>query len=423
MKICQISSMEVTGGAAQATHRLNQGLNEIGINSLMYVLAKRSKDPSVVAFQPSARPINRIKRQIHRAIINMRFERYRASQPAGQEIFSDDQTSLENTVFHQIPDSDVINLHWVTGFIDSHVIRKLLRQHRPVIWTMHDMNPFTGGCHYDDGCRRYTAACGCCPQLGSTKPNDLSRRIWYRKQSVFGQVNPTQLHIVSPSRWLAEEARQSSLLGKFPITIIPNGVDTEIFRPRDHRCARDALEIPQNANVILFVAQSASKVRKGFHLLEEAIRDVDKSTKPFLLSLGSGEPRIDAEIPHLHLGYSNSDRLLALAYSAADVFVIPSLQDNLPNTVLESMACGTPVVGYDIGGVPDMVRPRVTGLLAEVNNVVSLRVAIEELLQNQEKRIQMSANCRKIAVREYSLSVQARSYAQLYRSVICQDSD
>ena len=280
------------------------------------------------------------------------------------------------------------------------------------------MNPFTGGCHYTDGCERYQVGCGRCPQLGSTRTFDLSRRIWKRKQASYDSIRSGKLHLVPLNSWMAQLVQKSSLLGRFPVTIIPNGLDTEEFAPRDIRMAREALGLPQDAKVILFVADSVSRERKGLGLLSKALERLSRIPNLCLATVGGGAPLLDGPIRVCHLGRTDNDRLLSFIYSAADIFVIPSLEDNMPNTVLESLACGTPVVGFDTGGIPEMVRPGVTGTLVPVGDSVALEQARAALLQDDATREEMSRNCRRIAVEEYSLEGLGRNYRHLYERIL-----
>jgi glycosyltransferase involved in cell wall biosynthesis len=288
----------------------------------------------------------------------------------------------------------------------------------PVFWTLHDMNAFTGGCHYDAGCGRYEQSCGTCPQLDSGRPDDVSHRIWLRKKRAFAQIALDQLHFISPSHWLADTLKRSSLLANRPVTVIPYGVDIDDFAPRDRRLARNVLGIPPDAAAILFVADSVENRRKGFARLAEVLADLRDVPNLWAISVGRNKPVANFSAEHLHLGYVDNDRLLSLIYSAADAFAIPSLQDNLPNTVLESMACGTPVVGFDVGGIPDMVRPGVTGFLAPMGDVTAFRVALSTLLQDSVLRAELAANCRRLAKEEYALDIQASHYLRLYKSVV-----
>src|SRR5262249_52354987 len=235
----------------------------------------------------------------------------------------------------------------------------------------------------------------------------------------FDKVDSRRLHIVTPSCWLAEEVRRSPIFRRFPVAVIPNGLDLEDFAPRDRGSARDVFGIPQRAKVVLFVADGIGISRKGFSILAQTLEKYDaRASDLFLMSLGHNKPSVQCRIPWLHLGFVNNDRLLSMAYSAADVFVIPSLQDNLPNTVLEAMACGTPVVGFAVGGITEMVRAGITGLVVPSGDTDGFRAAILALAENDNKRREMSANCRRIAIEEYSLELQARRYSEIYKSLL-----
>ncbi len=418
MRVVHLSASDVVGGAARAAYRLHDGLVRRGCESTMLVLSRRGADPSVAEFVPPGGLAVRVRRKLRRTVIARQHARYAASRPPGYELFSDDRSPHGDAVAFQLPPADVVNLHWVAGFVDcGSLLPAVTGGGRAAVWTLHDMNAFTGGCHYDLGCGKYNAGCGACPQLGSACGSDLSRRIWTRKKEVFGRIPPDRLHIVAPSRWLAEEAGNSALLGRFPRTVIPYGLDVDAFAPRDRRVSREIFGIPAGARVILFVAESVTNRRKGFSLLDGALADWRGPANACLVSLGHDAPAVRAAMRHVHVGYLDKDRLVSSLYSAADVFVIPSLQDNLPNTVLEAMACGTPVVGFAAGGIPDMVRPGVTGLLAPPGDAAALRGAIAALLDGDEERARMSAACRSVAVGEYSVGVQAERYAALYAAL------
>jgi glycosyltransferase involved in cell wall biosynthesis len=381
----------------------------------MFVARRHSDDPAVIAFQPSARLSNRIARRLRRGWIVHSLGRYQRSRSVDQSAFSDDRVAYKKAVTDQLPLYDVINLHWIARFVDYRSFFTHVSRTTQIVWTLHDMNPFTGGCHYTHGCEKYVDQCGACPQLSSKGKNDLSYQIWQRKRKALQAVGTEQLHIAVPSRWLAIEVGRSSLMSRFSVTHIPNGVDTEIFSPQDRRLARETLDIPQDARVILFVARFLHKTHKGLVLLAQALSTLRDLPGLLLVSLGQGRPTIPVQVPHVHLGHLENDGKLALAYSAADLLVIPSLQDNLPNTALEAMSCGVPIVGFEVGGIPDVVRPGVTGLLATPGDVVALGDAVARLLQDPMKRAAMGANCRYTALEEYTLEVQAHRYAALYK--------
>jgi glycosyltransferase involved in cell wall biosynthesis len=323
----------------------------------------------------------------------------------------------------QIPECDLIQLHWVAGFIDYKVFFTWLPPELPLVWTLHDMANFTGGCSYDLSCGKFVQQCGTCPQLGSTSQIDLSRQVWRRKQKYYASLDIERVRIVTPSRWLGKEVERSSLLGRFNWSVIPYGLNTEVFQPRDGRVAREVLGIPQDAQVLLFISSNAGDYLKGFHLLAEALAGVEGDKTIFLLSVGKGFPPRFNRFRHAHFQDIHNDRLLSFIYSASDVYVAPSLGDNLPNTVLESISCGTPVVAFSTGGIPDMVRPGVTGLLATAGDSADLRAAILEILSNNEKRTEMSIHCRRVALAEYDLSVQARRYLEIYREMLNRNAD
>jgi glycosyltransferase involved in cell wall biosynthesis len=417
MKIVHVSTEDITGGAARATYRLNTGLRRLGHDSSMYVVNRRSKDPHVTAFDASMDWNSRIRRRFRRERIARDFAQYSASRPPEFEIFSDDRSEYGADLVKHLPSCDVVNLHWIARFVDYEAFFSTVPKRTPVVWRIADMNPITGGCHYDEGCGKYLDGCGSCPQLGSDAANDLSRQVWERKREIFGGVEPRRLHFVALNRWMASNLAQHPFLNRFPVTIIPNSLDTDVFAPRDRKFAREILGLPQDATIILFVAFVVQLGYKGFLPLTEALSGLKGQDNLLLISVGT-KPMLNLGIPHAHLGHITDDRILALTYNAADLFVIPSLHDNSPNTVLESMACGIPVVGFETGGVPDMVRDGVTGSLVPRNDVAALRGAIEDLLRNPSKREEMSVQSRRVAVAEHTPDRQAARYAALYQSML-----
>jgi glycosyltransferase involved in cell wall biosynthesis len=417
MRICHLSTSDSSGGAARAAARLHMGLRRLGHESTMLVAEKKSFDPRVTKVASPKDLSMRIRRSLRRRKIRADHEVY-SNRPRGLELFSDDRTEYLDQPARQLPACDVVNLHWVAGLVDYDGFFPNLPPNLPIVWRLADMNPLTGGCHYDAGCDRFTDRCGACPQLGSSDENDLSRAIWNRKRAALEAVKD-HLHLVGTSRWIASEAKRTSLLRGVPTTVIPNGLDTDDFAPRDKRFCRELLGIPHDAQVVLFAADSTDNVRKGFRLVVEALAGITGNPHVMLLSLGIGRPEVNPSLRHLHLGRIANDRLLSAVYSAADVYTIASLQESFGQTVIESLACGTPVAGFASGGIVDMVRPGVTGTLAPTGDVAALRRAIVDmLLLPPERHAEMSANCRRIAIEEYSLDVQARAYVRLYESLL-----
>jgi glycosyltransferase involved in cell wall biosynthesis len=382
----------------------------------MYVRSKHSSDSTVRQHEVRNGLINRTRWRLYRERLRFDFRQYKDTRPNGLEPFSDDRTPYWLYNISSL-NPDIINLHWIANFVDyRHFFGECIGD-APIVWRLSDLNPFTGGCHYDQGCGKYKQRCGACPQLGSKTEDDLSRAIWKRKKEAFASIDTTQLHFVAQSEWIKDRVQASPLTERFPATVIPNGLNPDLFQPRDTEGLRSALEIPREHRIVLFVAQSAQNHRKGFDLLSDALVALDADDMT-LLSIGGNEPDLGTALPHTHLGTIESDLLLSVFYSLADLFVIPSRQDNLPNTVLESMACGTPVVGFDTGGIPDMVRPGETGWLAEVGNVQALRNAVEEALVRNGERKRRGQRCREVVEDEYTLAQQAQRYQKLYRGLL-----
>lgn len=412
--IVHINYSDISGGAARAAYRLHKGLSQIGHESRMYTYSSSSVDPSCIQFLPAKRRWQNIPSLIRNRIIAASFNKY-SSRPTDTELFSDCRAPYKSQVIKQIPDSEIINLHWIARFIDLHSF--FAKINKPIVWTLHDMNPFTGGCHYTDGCINYMKGCGKCPQIGSSYSNDLSRHIWRQKELTYNSIPTNQLHIVAPSNWLANQARQSPLLGRFNVAVIPNGIDIEVFKPCNSLLIRDAFNISDSSKIILFSAESISNKRKGFHLLLEALKYLNDPNIT-LISMGNISTKLESPYRHINIGPISNDQLMAQIYSSADVFVIPSLEDNLPNTVLEAMACGTPIAGFSIGGIPDMVSNGINGMLASHRDTLGLADAISDIVNNTRLRSQMSKASRDISTHNYDAKIQAFNYSNLYNTAL-----
>jgi glycosyltransferase involved in cell wall biosynthesis len=408
-QVLHLSTSDIQGGAARAAYRLHQGLQSVGVHSTMLVQEKRSIDKTVVAPRVRlAQGVAHSKLSFDALPLKLYPQRDRST------LFSPQW--LPDRVPAQINrlQPDLINLHWINGgFIQ---IETLARMNRPLFWTIHDMWAFTGGCHYASTCDRYTQSCGQCPQISSSKDKDLSRWIWRRKAKGWKNLDLT---IISPSAWLAQCARSSRLFCDLEIEHIPNGLDTEVYRPIDRQVARNILQLPQDKHLILFGSlQSTQDQRKGFHLLQPALKHISHSQKDHieLLVLGASQPEKDIDVGFKthYLGTLNDDISLAIAYSAADLFVLPSIEDNLPNTVIEAFACGIPCVTFKLGGFPDMVEHHKTGYLVQPFDIKDLANGIMSLLEHGELRQQLAHNARQKAEREYSLGVQAQRYLEVY---------
>lgn len=422
MRVAHLSTYDAAGGAARAAYRLHTGLRSLGHESRMLALYKTSTDPTVVRFEPPQNLPTRLRRGLKRRMLE-RAGSELTTRPAGSTFFTDDRSQHGADALRQLPASDVLNLHWIAGFIDYKAFFRRLPHGLPVVWTLHDMNAFTGGCHHAADCEGFRARCGACPQLGSGVEDDLSRRIWNRKRRAYGFVAEGGLSFVTPSRWLAGKLKESSLVGALGVNVIPYGLDTEIFIPRNVQVAREALGIPQGGLVILFASYSARDGYKGYPLLLEALARMRPDPKIRAITVGEGrfDTRPKSAVPIQSLGFMKDEERMSLVYSAADLFVLPSLQDNFPNTALEALACGVPTVAFHVGGVPEIVRSGLTGLTVSPGDPLALARAMEDLLGDPDRRATISSNCRRVAVEEYSLKTQAEQYINLYGRMLQRD--
>ena len=412
------------GGAAVAARRLHQGLLHLGVGSRMLVVTRTSAVESIDTIEPTANGlIGRIRRRIDRSRFAREWRAYAASQPSGQSYVTDDRVPGLHDLVAKLPEADVYHLHWVTGLVDPLPFFSQLRPDVPLVWTLHDMNTFTGGCHYSAGCDAFLKACGCCPQLGSHAIDDHTARSHARKRRAYASLRPPTTRIVTPSQWLASEARQSSLLGRLQVEVIPYGLDVNVFSPKPRVIARQVLGLPADGPIIGFIADHVDLRLKGLDLLYRALEELNGIPNLTVAVIGGGFKPIPGGARVAWLGRVEDERLMALALSAMDVFVVPSRADNLPNVMLEAMACGTPVVGFATGGIPDAVRPDETGLLAPAGDAPALGKALATILNDEPLRRRLAEGCRRAAEAEYALDVQATRYRDLYSRLISAAGD
>ncbi|NJL82956.1 MAG: glycosyltransferase [Chloroflexaceae bacterium] len=416
MKILHLSSSDILGGAARAAWRLHQGFLKLGMNSTMLVQNKASDDETVVCFN---KKIQKGIAKIKPTLDCFPLEIFSQHKKSVGEIFSLQWVpdNISTKVSSIAP--DIINLHWVnSGFLQ---IETLAKFGLPIVLTLHDMWPFTGGCHYSQGCDRYTQSCGKCPQLKSTQECDLSRWVWKRKEKAWKDLNLT---IVTPSKWLAECAQSSSLFGDLPVQVIPSGLDTQKYRQVDKQIARSLLGLPTDKKIILFGAiNSTTDRRKGYHLLIPALQKIKTlvdNQDIELVVFGASQPSNTSDLSFkTHcLGRLNDDISLALAYSAADVMTVPSIQEAFGQTASESLACGTPVVAFDATGLKDIVDHQQNGYLVNPFDTEDLAYGILWTVENEERQKKLSENARLKAEAEFDLMNQAKTYLKLYIRIL-----
>lgn len=420
LRVVQLSTTQTAGGAALAAHRLHTVLEaQGGVRSTMFVGLAQKGGAGVREFAPIPLAPPAVNRFLFRAGRRLQ----RRVECVHGPLFSLDWTLFDRLPLWQLPPADLYHLHWTADLVDFRMLPALARR-APVVWTFHDMNPFTGGCHYDEGCGRFATACGQCPQLASADPQDVSARVLRRKLRTLAAVPADRLTVIAPSRWMARESRRSRVFGRFDARVLPNGIDLEIFSPAPDRAAvRRRLGLTPDDRVVLFVADVLNDVRKGWAELERALTEVAHLPSLRVLTLGQGDTQHMVGPSYLHLGQLHDAAAIRDAYIAADLFVIPSLQDNFPNTVLESLACGTPVVGFAAGGIVDAVEEGVCGSLAPVGDTAALAAHITALLTDDARRTAMGQAGRVRAVRLYGLETQAAACLELYRELLARGRD
>lgn len=420
MKVLIINKTDVAGGAAIAAKRLVKALQKQGEGEYRF-LVQESGDPESTAVpttqSKTGKKINFARLALEKAC----FWPYEHS-PAIRFQFSLANTGEKINQHPLVQWADVIHLHWLyQGFLKRSEMKKLLELGKPVVWTLHDFWPFTGGCHYPGNCDHFRLACGDCPFLKKPGKNDLSHRILAHKEKMY-RTNPPAL--VGCSRWIAGMAKESSLGKNLRVDSIPNPIDTTVFKPVDRDQLRKKMDLPENALVILFGAARMDDPRKGLRYLVEALqlfheKFPSQASNIVLMTFGhtAGLPDLPYRVNHRRV--VSGDQAVAALYQTSDLFILPSLEDNLPNTVMESMACGTPVVAFDTGGVPEMVEHLRTGFLAVPRDPASLCEGIHQILIQQENST-MRKQCRMKTEQDYSEAVVAAKYDQLYKDLLNQ---
>lgn len=409
MDILHLSTSDIDNGGARAAYRLHDGLRSIGCNSKMLVRSKYSSDATVLRERS---PLTKLSPPI--SGIPLRFYPKCNSSMFSPQWFPDVLTKRVNQF-----NPDIINLHWVcNGYLQIETVAKFSQ---PLVWTLHDMWPFTGGCDYIKDCEKYKESCGACPQLESSRSSDLSRWIWQRKAKAWQNANLT---IVATTSWMADCARSSSLFKNRRIEVIPLGLDTEKYKPVNRQVARELLNLPQDKKIVLFGAiTSTSYPRKGFQLLVPALQRLSASgwaDHIELVVFGSSEPDkpIDLGFKAHYLGRVHDDISLALIYSAADVMVVPSVQEAFGQTASEALSCGTPVVAFNATGLKDIVDHQQNGYLATPFEVDDLAKGIAWVIEDGERQQKLQFQARQKSLQEFAKNVQAKRYLSLYEEIL-----
>lgn len=412
MKVVLVNSADLAGGAAIATYRLHRALRAARFDTTLMVQSRTSNDPSVSG------PPGKLGRAL--ALLRPSLDKLALRHYPNRSTTLFSPAAVPDTLARHVStlNPDIVHLFWVAGGFLR--IESLAKFGKPIVWTLHDMWPLTGGCHYDGECGEYRRSCGSCPVLGSSRARDLSSRILKRKIAAWSGVDIT---IVATSRWLADCARASAIFSNSRIETIPNCLDTDVFKPASKRAAQELFGLPADKNLILVSAFNVlSDPRKGFQHLIPALKRLSQTTlgeSTELVVVGASEPDEPADIglPIHYIERLGDDYSQTALYSAVDVLAAPSTQENLSNTVLESLSCATPVVAFDIGGMPDLIKHQENGYLAKAFEVSDLAEGLAWCLDGIDRKAALAENARQHVVENYTHDRVARAYGDLYESL------
>ncbi|RYE31074.1 MAG: glycosyltransferase [Sphingobacteriaceae bacterium] len=419
LKVVHINTYDGNGGAGRACLRLNLALNEvIEVDSKLVVFYKFGQNPAVKTFTGSL-----FKRgKAAAAIIAERLLAKRYLKPV-KIPFSFTWFGISIIKNPHVLAADILHLHWVNhSFLNPKHLAELAKLNKPIVWTFHDSNAFTGGCHVRYTCNHFENQCGNCPVLVDANPNDISHKIWQQKQQAYQRLN---FRVVAPSSWMKSSVLRSSLMKGKEINIIPNTLETDIFKPQKQHEARAKLDLPLDKFIFLtgFMPSKKDSHKGAAYLLESlellaAKNSIDRNQIELVI-FGNRNTEDVPVFPFktTFLGTIKDDEKLAAAYAAADAFLIPSLEDNLPYTVMESLACGTPVVAFTTGGIPDMVQHLHNGFLADYRSSESFCAGME-WIKNYPLKEALRQHARETVMQNFSEKVIAQKHLELYQSLL-----
>ena len=409
MKIAQFSTNDIQGGAAKASYRLFESLQSTSVT--YFVKNKTLTNSNIITLEPTQSQNTSLEHKIHTFHIN----KNRANISNTLFSFTYNDIQLPNLMAY-----DIINLHWIDYFLSLNNLYELVLLNKPIVWTLHDMKPFTGGCHYSSGCEEYQKKCKACIQLKQDDFN-LPKKILKLKKTIFRNANIT---LVTPSKWLKKEAKKSSLFKNKPIKVIPNAVNSNIFKAHKKKEAKKYFNINTNSIILGFGAASHTEQRKGFKELLKALETIkDDLNKLNVKALFFGTSQTDNfPIETINLGHIKDEDTLSKVYSACDIFVLPSKEDNLPNTILESLSCATPIIAFNVGGIKDIVSNK-NGILVKKNDTKALSNAILSLIKNKKLRRKLGIQGQKLIQEEYQLQHQEKKYLKLYNKLHLQPNN
>lgn len=411
--VLQLSTFHWEGGAGVAAARLHQALRNAGVDSHLMVSEISGSGPQTTAWADSAWKSKMTWGNfVMERLSFLPYEKDKSVRFA----FSPAAIGADIADHPLVRQASVIHLHWINfGFLSLKSLEKLFALGKPIVWTLHDMWAFTGGCHYNRGCERYLSHCCYCPYLRKPGEYDIAFAQFEKKYNLF-QWSPVTF--VSPSRWLDNLVQNAALTNGMPSQAIPNCIDTELFKPGNRDEARKAFGLPKDKKLLLFAGANTQDPRKGFTYFQQAMHHPDLAdAEVMVLGKGKADDFKDMPVKTHFLGKISDTSQMVQAYNAADMLIVPSLEDNLPNTIMEAMACGTPVVGFDTGGIPEMIDHWKNGFVATAKSAASLSEGIQWILKCDADG-SLSADARRKVLKNYSEAVVARQYSQLYDSLL-----
>lgn len=417
MKVLFVNTNENYGGAARAANRIMRGVQQCGVEAQMFVKNKYTQAADVVSIWQFV-PKNAIYRAFNWVAQKIKNQwqhfKWRPYQTTKKDVFLSDLRSMSCHSALQKMDYDIVHLNWINQrFLDIDELKKIKK---PIVWTLHDSWTFTGICHLPYDCKNYEIQCGECPMLGSKKEKDLAYEVFEKKMDAYQDLD---LYIVTPSRWLGDCAKRSALLRRFPITVIPNCIDTELYQPMHKADVRKSLGLEENKRYLLFGAmQATTDMNKGFKQLLDVLRSISGANIELII-YGTNEnlDKYDIPLSYRSIGYVHNDAIMTQLYNAADVTIVPSLSENLSNTIMESLSCGTPVAAFNIGGNCDMIDHKRNGYLAAERDSEDLAKGIEWCLAHNADGI-LSKNARVKVMNNYTIDIVSNQYKQLYESLV-----
>ena len=417
MKVLIVNTSERAGGAAVAACRLMEALNNHGVKTKMLVRDKESDRLSVVGLNHVVRSQWPFLWERLSVFCRLHFNKKR--------LFEIDMANagVDITRLPEFQEADIVHLHWINqGMLSLKGIRQILESGKPVVWTMHDVWPATAICHLTLECRNFTTRCHHCWYLpGGGGKNDLSARVWRKKEAMLAKGN---IRFVACSQWLASEARQSALLAGKEVDSIPNPIDTRVYRKFSQVEARRQLKLPENERLMLFVSQRVTNRYKGMDYLVTACQQLaeqypDMVAQTGIIILGGHAEEVASQLPFktYPLGYVSDEQQIVRVYNAADVFVLPSLSENLPNTIMEAMACGVPAVGFNVGGIPEEIDHQKNGYVAAYRDADDLARGLHWVLFEADREQLSKAAIAKVA-HSYSQSAVALQYIEVFQKAL-----